>query len=666
MIRSVLPWLRRWYVLLGRPPTALLCVALALTGAMYCTNDNFDADPAAPRGDGRYRPILARGDGHMHFLITRSIVFDRDLDFDNDLARFGDPWNQPRTVTGRKNVMQQIGPSMIWAPLLAAAHGLAWVANLFGAGIPTHGYTLFHQRILFTSSLVFAWLAVVLGLLLVHRLFGGRWGPVFAAVAVLLGTSLTYYATYMPSYAHAMDAAACAAFLATWVYTLGELRWRRYIVLGIWLGIAGMVRIQDWGFGAVLAIELVPVAWRKLREGDARAAGAVIARGMVTLAIALVLFVPQLWEWQQMYGSWWITPQGPGQMRYAHPMFAELLFSPRDGWLSNTPIAYLGVIGLAIGCIRGPRLGKHVRLVCGAMLVAVAIQVYVNAVTYEWWSAASFGQRRMCSVSLPLVVGLGALLRAAHVWIRERYGRAVQLGIAVAVLGYLVAWNLDWVRPLTDGKPAGRDNVPTCCDVGAPLSWVARPIYRVLGNPFELPASAWFALRHGVDLRRWDQVNGHYPLVPGVLGYEDGSYRNARATWNFIPADAEPYLLGGFGPPDSDGPYRYRWTVGERAELFLPQLMPEPHRVTMPIAANAGPGETVDVTVRFDGDEVAHALVGAAWTTITFDTSSAIGERTLSIEAAPRPYRGGPRCATQQPVGVAVGPLGLGLPPLPR
>src|SRR5215468_2933585 len=149
MLRRVHAAVQRAWVALGAVPAAILVVACAATMVMYCANDNLDDNPSAPRGDGRYRPVLARGDGHMHFLITRSIVFDRDFDFDNDLARFGDPWNQPHTVTGRKNVMQQIGPSVIWAPLLTAAHGVAMTANVFGADIETHGYTMFHQRILF-------------------------------------------------------------------------------------------------------------------------------------------------------------------------------------------------------------------------------------------------------------------------------------------------------------------------------------------------------------------------------------------------------------------------------------------------------------------------------------------------------------------------------------
>src|SRR5580698_10348696 len=121
--RRVLARIRAVPTALGRLPTAVLCAAALVTAVMYCSNDNADPHP-----HGAYRPQLARGDGHMHFLITRSLVFDGDLDLDNDLAQFGDPWNQPRTVTGRKNVMQQIGPSLIWAPLLAVARGIALVA----------------------------------------------------------------------------------------------------------------------------------------------------------------------------------------------------------------------------------------------------------------------------------------------------------------------------------------------------------------------------------------------------------------------------------------------------------------------------------------------------------------------------------------------------------
>jgi hypothetical protein len=673
MLRRVHAAVRRAWVALGVVPAAILVVACAATMVMYCANDNFDDNPSALRGDGRYRPVLARGDGHMHFLITRSIVFDRDLDFDNDLARFGDPWNQPRTVTGRKNVMQQIGPSVIWAPLLAAAHGVALTANVFGADIETHGYTMFHQRILFASSVAFAWLAVALGALVAYRLAGGRWAVAWAAAAILLGTSLTYYATFMPGYAHAMDAGACAAFLALWALTLGELRWRRYVGLGLLLGIAGMVRVQDLGFGVVLLLELGALAGQRLRGapgGRATELALLLARGALVLALAVLLFVPQLYVWHLFYDAWLTTPQGPGQMRYAHPMVLEQLFSSRNGWFSNHPIAYLGAIGLVVGVIAGPRLGPRVRLVCAALLASSAVQVYVNAASFDWWSMASFGQRRMCSSSFSVLVGLAVLLRWAGARLGGRVPARAQLALAALALGYLIAWNLAWVGQLAHGRPAGRDNRPTCCaDVPPALAWIARPVYAAVGNPFELPASAYFALRHGVELQRWDATVGNYALVPALAGYIDGSYRAATATWNALD---ERYVLGGLGPVQRGGGRSWRWTIAPEARLLLPQHLPEPHRITVPIAANVPAGERARVTISCNGRRVAEEQVGGAWTTISFDTDGRVGESVIAIAAELAPPRAGEAGTDAAaapaappgggPVGVAIGPFGVRLP----
>jgi hypothetical protein len=649
-----------------RGPRGVLILAGLVVAVMYISNDNSDADPDAPRGDGKYRPVMARGDGHMHFLITRSLVFDRDVDFDNDLARFGDPWNQARTVTGRKNVMQQIGPSLVWAPVLGVAHGAAVVANVFGADIETHGYTMFHQRIVFATSVAFALLALVLGVRVAQRMVGGRWGPVYAGVAVLFGTSLTYYATYMPSYAHAMDAAASAGFFAYWFFTLGQTRWRRYVWLGVLLGAAAMVRIQDLGFGVVLAIELGVRARSAPREIPK-----LLARGAAVVAIAIAMHAPQLYVWKQFYGEWLTTPQGPGQMRYGHPMVLELLFSSRNGWLSTHPIAYLGVIGLIVGSIAGPRLGPHVRLVSASMLVAVAIQVYVNAVTYEWWSGASFGQRRMCSSTLINIVGVAVLLRSIHLWIRGRLAARYQHAIAALVLGWFVVWNMVWVHQLRDAKPAGRDNKAICCDdVPRPLRWIAQPVYDVVGNPFALPASAIYAIDHGVDLARWDRAVGTYALVPSVLGYIDGSYRRASQVWNQAGDGGKNWLLDGWGPPQRSGPRAWRWTTAKTATMLLPLLMPEPHRIAMPIAANVGPGAALDVTVWCNGARVATARVGASWQDVTFDTDGTVGDNEIAIVAEVAPYRIADATAAiaAHPkgvsVGVAVGPLRVGLPPL--
>ena len=202
-------------------------------------------------------------------------------------------------------------------------------------------------------------------------------------------------------------------------------------------------------------------------------------------------------------------------------------------------------------------------------MLVVAGQGYINSVALGWWSTASFGQRRMCSVTLVVVIGLGVLLRACHLavarrWPRRRAG-ALQLGLGIAVLGYFVTWNLNWVGALRHGASAERDYLPTCCDdLPSPLAMIARPIYRVLGNPFQLPPSAWFAIQHGVGLDRWDHAVGMYPFVPPVLGHQDGSYRRVQATWKLTCERGAPWLIEGFGPPQTEIAPRGETIAGPR------------------------------------------------------------------------------------------------------
>jgi hypothetical protein len=192
-----------------------------------------------------------------------------------------------------------------------------------------------------------------------------------------------------------------------------------------------------------------------------------------------------------------------------------------------------------------------------------------------------------------------------------------------------------------------------------------------VGNPFELPASALFAIRHGVELKRWDVAVGSYALVPGVLGYQDGSYKRATGTWNQAGPGGAPYLLDGWGPPQTEAgrpPRPFRWTTAERAEMLLPLLMPEPHRITMPIAANVPPGEQLDVEILCNGELVSRTSVGGAWTTITFDTDGEIGSNVIALLTKVAPYRlpaGGSPAPPAKPlaIGVAVGPLRVALPP---
>jgi hypothetical protein len=647
---------------LRRPATALMAAACALIAVLYLTNHDMGSGPhggddPAPRGAGGYHPVLARGDGHMMFLMARSIVFDRDLQFDNDLARFGDPWGQPRTPTGRKGIPHPIGPPLVWAPVLAFAHGGALVANVLGAGIATHGYTPWHQRIVFFTSVLAACGAVLLGRRLAARLLGGAAAPTYAAIAILLGSSLTYYATMMASYGHALDAFACAAFLAYWAATVGREDLRRFVVLGALLGFAALIRVQEVAMGIVVAIELVGRAIGALRprtgDGDgggggdvevpiaarARVAALHRARGALTVAVALLCFTPQLAAWKLVYGTW-TTPQGDAYTRWGTPMIAELLWSARNGWFSTTPVAYLAALGLVLV----PR--RH-RVVGLGLLAAVVVQVYLNSVIMDWWGQSSFGSRRLCSVTLPLVVGLAALLAAAGrllarvrpLLARPRARVVIGHALAALVIVPMLAWNLWRVDELRGGRGAPVAHAPTCCDrVPGPLRGLASRVYRTIGNPFQLPASAVFAWRHDTSLARWDRAVGDYPIVLDGGLMMTGGWRTQTGTWNLAGKGGEPYLLEGFGPTRSaDRPFR--WTLAGHARALVPNLIPAAQRYKLWLH----PGGAHHVRVRFAGRTVADVELAPGWNPITFDVPAPpTGSNELVIDSLIGPALDGP------------------------
>ncbi|HET9627615.1 MAG TPA: hypothetical protein VFP84_39935 [Kofleriaceae bacterium] len=641
--RRLRAWLRnaahRVWARDGRWPRLVLLAAFATIVAMYCTNQDMARQPDAPRGDGVYRPVLARGDGHMMYLMARSTALDFDWDFGNDLARFGDPWHQRTTVTGRKAIAHPIGPPLVWTPLIWIAEAGAVIANVLGAGIELHGYTLWHQRFVFLSSALCACGAALLGAWLARRLLGGRWAASYAAAAVLLATPLTYYATYMPSYAHAMDAMACAAFLFYWAITVGRCDRRRWIALGALLGVATLVRVQELAMGVVVALE---VGVEIVRRRSLRAAWTWGLGGAVALAVALVVLTPQLAEWRIVFGKITELPQGAKYTRPEAPMILELLFAPRNGWFSTTPVAYAAVIGLFT-------LPRRARLVAAGLLAAVAIQVYLNSTILDWWGSAAFGQRRMCNVSLPLVVGLASLLgrggqlaRRLPAWARH--------AVAIALLAPFVAWNLMRVSALRGGVPAPDALTPACCDRVPPaLRPAFAAVYGVIGDPFELPASAWFAWRHRVPIDRWDHTAGIYPLVPAIDSLLDDSLWSQRGTWRLPAAGLAPFLVDGWSPPVA-GPRAFRWTTAASATALVPNLVPYPQALTLWLA----PGGAHHAIVRWNGAVVADVEL-TAWTPVVLGvTDLGLHTNELTIEAPLADHEG-------QRVGVAVGDLEVAL-----
>jgi hypothetical protein len=314
---------------------------------------------------------------------------------------------------------------------------------------------------------------------------------------------------------------------------------------------------------------------------------------------------------------------------------------------------------------------RRARLVAGGFFTALLLQLWVNASVLDWWSGASFGQRRMCSATLILVFGLAALLSAANRWSRRLPLSARRIAGA-AVLSWFVAWNIGLIVDLRSRQASANSAVrPMCCaGIPRPMGWIARPIYRAVGNPFALPASLATSLRHGVPLRSWDLLVGRYADMPELKDLNEDLHWKRRHSWNLAAGGHQPYLVRGFGPAQKDGKTVYRWTVADEAVALVPLYMDGARIITVSVRPSTGPdGEPMTVELGWNGQVYARQPLEPGWQRVELHVpGSAVraGLNQLFIRAAPRPTAPGPGALEPPPdgrrAGVAISKLQLSYP----
>jgi hypothetical protein len=381
--------------------TGLTCAALYLA-----------ATTAFPRPGGR---IIA-GDAVHHFVYLRSLVFDRDLRFQNEYIRMygltqevpdGD-WVFRPSATGHVRNMMPIGPAVVWAPAYLAAAAVASVLALVGLAPPPDGFGLIFQACAGASGVAAATAGAWFAFLAARPLFGAR-VAIWATMTMWLGSSAIYYSLVSPAYSHASSMLATGLF--AWAWASGgrgrgsaaeELSIGRYALLGVLAGFAALVRWQDAVFLAAPALDLAGTAVRGRGSVGNRLTRA-LAGGLVLGAAALVAFLPQVLAWISLYGQPFVVPQGGEFMRWGSPSLRDVLVSYKHGLFSWTPLVVVAVAGIAPLARRAPRVAA------GAAVVLLA-SWYANAAVVDWWAGEAFGARRFVSCFPFFVLGLASVL----------------------------------------------------------------------------------------------------------------------------------------------------------------------------------------------------------------------------------------------------------------
>jgi len=474
-------------------------------------------------------------DGIDHYVYLRSLAVDHDLDLANDYALVS-PRGEVETKStplGRTGNAHPVGPALVWAPFYLLADLLTRAL-----GREADGMGPLYLDAVALGSLLYGWA----GLVLLYRTASretNRGAALIATLGIGLGTFLYFYLVFAPTMAHAPAFGAAALFVWLWRRPPPEGA-QRGALLGAACGLVALLRWADVLIALLWAATLVPrlldsSRWRRLGLEIAAFAGA-----------ALLVFSPQLVVWKLLYGSFVTIPQGEGFVA-GSPAWAGVLFSPRHGLFSWSPLLYAGALGLLAWGRRAP-----LRLL-GALVFFLAL-ARTNAGVADWWGGAAFGGRRFDAL-LPLF-GVGLALALA--WLAEVLRRR-----PLAVGGALVALAVSWNVLLAEHYRSG------AWDYAGPVSFeemgrgAAAQVDRAIGSPFSLPASLLEWLRSGRSPADWETT----------------FMQRRHARWGMrMGADERMFLEDGWSAPGQEGEATFRRVEGASAGLVVPLHGPRPYR----------------------------------------------------------------------------------------
>ena len=163
-----------------------------------------------PRVDGQ----LIGSDGIGYYVYLPAVLLNGTLDFTDAYSRIYAQYPQTlkktldkRTAKGLPSNQWPIGPAILWAPFFLLAHVLVLIANLFGAGMSSEGYSYFYQAASLSGSIFYSGAAILLTFGFVKQ-FTDQKPALVAVILVVFGGTLVYYMTAEPYMSHGGSAFA--------------------------------------------------------------------------------------------------------------------------------------------------------------------------------------------------------------------------------------------------------------------------------------------------------------------------------------------------------------------------------------------------------------------------------------------------------------------------
>jgi hypothetical protein len=405
---------------------SLTPVLRALTNVPYFGSYVFEMGRVLPRL--RYQFFLvSEVDCIGYYSYLRSLAIDRDLDFENDFARFGWPSRgKEKTVTGLTHNPWSVGPAILWSPGFLLGHLYSNFLNTIGFRVPVDGVSFIYDFFIVLTAMAYGLVGLIF-IFLFLRFFFSVLISFLSLIFLFYASSMVFYQFHEPSMSHVLTVFAVSGFIYYWYKNWLNKSLKDWAWLGVWGGLIILIRQQDVFFVAVPVLAEVIAAWRNSGKIDLGFLRGPILAGIVTA----ICFIPQMLAWRILYGSYLTVPQGSGFMQWTSPALWPMLFSTDHGLITYTPIMLFALIGLFL-FDRGDKKGFMIFWVFFTIFV---LEYYVNSAVSDWAAGWAFGARRFLSCSVIFAWGLGNLF--SRVWDNKAWRYAL-----IGVFSFLAVFNL--------------------------------------------------------------------------------------------------------------------------------------------------------------------------------------------------------------------------------
>jgi len=390
---------------------------------------------------------IVHGDGVGYYAYARAPLIQHNLRFEEDWRHANLYFSQSRTLsngqlrpeqyaeTGYVGNLFSIGPALLWAPFLLAAHATVLLADTFGAHIAADGFSSPYLVAMALGTAFYGFLGMLLSYSLAKKYVEKRWA-FLATLGVWGASSLPVYMYFNPAWSHAHSVFAVALFIWHWERTRGCRTLLQWILLGLIAGLMVDVYFINGVFLVIPLVESLFAYWDFLKARDYSASGLLLGMNSCFLVAVVLAFIPTLitryiiFGGALRFGSYTALPWD-----WTAPHWSSVLFSPEHGLFSWTPILALAIAGLFLA----PRAARSLAL----FLALTAVGFYYVISSYPFWHGmASFGNRFFISLTPVFIFGLALLFQRFAGFFRSPK-RA--FAVTSAFLLLFIVWNLGFI-----------------------------------------------------------------------------------------------------------------------------------------------------------------------------------------------------------------------------